>query len=117
MPGWAPLAVVAAAAGTEQHNSTCASPRGASGSSTYSTAPLVMRVAQVPQMPERQPNTGARPTASASSSRLPRSRDHSAVTADFANRTGTAPSPSGAVRADASGLTSGVSAVPDPNDS
>jgi hypothetical protein len=43
-------------------------------------APLVMRVVQVPQMPERQPKTGASPTASASSGRLPLSRDHCAVT-------------------------------------
>jgi len=33
MPGLVPLALAASAAGTEQHNSTCPSPRGANGSS------------------------------------------------------------------------------------
>jgi len=69
MPGLTPPAATPAPAGTEQHNSTCPSPRAANGSSTYSTAPLVIRVAQVPQMPERHPKTGANPIASASSSR------------------------------------------------
>src|SRR5215469_3097965 len=53
---------------------------------------LIIWVAQVPQMPDRQPNTSASPTASASSSDVPLSRDHATVIADFANRTGTKPS-------------------------
>jgi hypothetical protein len=68
-------------------------------------------------MPERQPKTGASPTASASSSRVPLSRDHSAVTPDLAKRIGTEPSFGWPIRAGVSGLGSGFSAVAEPNDS
>ncbi len=82
----------------------------------YSTEPLVIRVVQVPQIPERQPKTGANPAASASSSRVPLSRDHAAVTADLAKRTDTPPSPREGVRSGGSALASGFSAVPEPNE-
>lgn len=55
-------------------------------------------------MPERQPKTGASPTASASSSKLPLSRDHFAVIPDLAKRIDAAPTvigPTGAASAPA----------------
>src|SRR5262249_16756840 len=71
-------------------------------------SPLIIWVAQVPQMPDRQPNTSASPTASASSSDVPLSRDHATVIAGFREPPRHEPIAICPIRPAAVGLTSGL---------
>ena len=72
-----------AAEGAEQQSRTCPFSNAATGSSKYSTLPCFRMVAHVPQMPERQPNTGAIPRFSANSRSVPCAGVHSALIPDL----------------------------------